>query len=630
MMRIGSVFEQTSTTEFVVMLDQQHDNEQLLFSYIEIAPDGQQPNPNGERIIARVTSVHKENPLLSRDQAIVTASISLDKLGIDFSRRFTHGWAKCTVIGSLTKVGLDMNRRVVAPNAAVHTPSKKTFEQLFFKPEPSYVPLGTIETFGDKAIEEVPVTLNADQLVTKHFCIFGMTGSGKTNTSAKLLEELMARGHRMIIFDSHDDYLNLEVFTNMFRSSDAKNNQSAGLSAPLIHAKAVEEAIKQFNLNPNDLVDGRPLKECIYERIIRAASVVSRNTPVHKIIQDEIKKLTPDLVSVISQLEPWNRLISNYQVAHYNNFPELRFYGNDFVAFSINLLEAFQGEDFSDAQKRWLRNNIDQQGTGISYLRNLWTAVRNDRNLRDETKTVLQQKFNALQAIYNDAIKSSSQPLDLENFFLQVADRNTQRSLPQTVYRLSLSNLSSNLRKALVYGIVTYCFRKFKFGDYHATPKQGKIPNAYPILFVLEEARSLIPKSSSDDIDVSGKLARRAMREIAYEGRKFSLGFGLISQKPSTVDSEVVSQANTFILHQLKSPDDQRYVRDVTEGMSDDELEMVKSLGKGRAIVTGTAVNSSVLLRVYFRYSAEGIQEPTPIANELSSISQIRKQLGID
>lgn len=180
-----------------------------------------------------------------------------------------------------------------------------------------------------------------------------------------------------------------------------------------------------------------------------------------------------------------------------------------------------------------------------------------------------------------------------------------------------------------MYGVVTYCFRAFKFGGYRATPRERQPVNAYPVLFVLEEARSLIPKSSSDEVDVSAKLARRALREIAYEGRKFSLGFGLISQKPSTVDPEVVSQSNTFILHQLKSPDDQKYVRDVTEGMSEDELEMVKSLGKGRAIVTGTAVNPSVLLRVYFRYSAEGIQEPTPIEDELSSIRQIRRQLGI-
>ncbi len=130
-------------------------------------------------------------------------------------------------------------------------------------------------------------------------------------------------------------------------------------------------------------------------------------------------------------------------------------------------------------------------------------------------------------------------------------------------------------------------------------------------------------------MDVSGAMARRAMRELAYEGRKFSLGFGLISQKPSTIDAEVVSQSNTFVLHQLKSPDDQAYVRAVTESMSEDELNMVKSLGTGRAIVAGVAVQSPVLLRVYFRHSEEGIEEPTPIRDELTSVAGIRNSLNI-
>jgi hypothetical protein len=198
--------------------------------------------------------------------------------------------------------------------------------------------------------------------------------------------------------------------------------------------------------------------------------------------------------------------------------------------------------------------------------------------------------------------------------------------MPQTVHRLSLTDLSANLRKALVYATVTYFFRQFKFGGFRARETAGGAPNAHPVLFVLEEARSLIPKSSGDaDDDVAGSLARRAMRELAYEGRKFSIGFGIISQKPSSVDQEVVSQANTFILHQLKSPDDQQYVRAVTESMSQDELEMIKSLGVGRAIVAGEAVNSPVLIRVNQRYSAEGIAEPTPLTDSLKTAKSTLK-----
>lgn len=481
-------------------------------------------------------------------------------------------------------------------------------------------------------------------MVTKHFSIFGMTGSGKTTTAAKLLEELMARGHRMIIFDSHDDYLNLDDFGRLFeyRYQDANNNeQQVRCRVGNRECNAVREATQRFSPIASNNAQNQPIKsinESVCERLIRTASIVDKNEPPHRILQNSCARVTPQLVTAFAQdqnNQHWNNLIQNGRVAHYNSFPELRFYGDGFEDFTIVLLQTFRGEAYTSAQWRWLRGHINQSGTGISYLQNLWRAVQNDPSLRDRqnnsvnsTGSVLQQSFNLLQTIYRDTQRTGASPLDLEDLFGQVADRNT--AIPQSVFRLSLTNLSSNLRKAMVYGVVTYFFRSFKFGDYHATPKDGEPANAYSTLFVLEEARSLIPKSSGmNETDIAGSQARKALREIAYEGRKFSLGFGIISQKPSSIDPEVVSQSNTFILHQLKSPDDQRYVRDVTEGMSAEELDMVKSLGTGRAIVTGVAVKSPVLLQVYPRYSEEGIREPAPIADELSSIEQIRNNLGV-
>lgn len=140
--KLGIVFEQTSTTEFVIMLNQEYDNERLLFSYVEFDPNGDEPNPDRERIIGRITGIYKENPLLSRDQATITASVDFETLGFNLSTRFTYGWAKCTIIGSLIRDRLDMNLRVPTPNTGVWTPSERTLRQLFFNSAPSYIKYG--------------------------------------------------------------------------------------------------------------------------------------------------------------------------------------------------------------------------------------------------------------------------------------------------------------------------------------------------------------------------------------------------------------------------------------------------------------------------------------------------------
>lgn len=376
--RLGTVFEKTSTTEFVIMLDQEYDDERLLFSYIEFDLKGNKPNPNQERIIARITGIYKENPLLSRDQAIVNASINLSELGINFSRRFTHGWAKCTVIGVLTERGLDMNLSVPAPNTGVWTPSSQTLRKLFFNPAPSHVPLGKIETFGS---EEVPVTLNADAMVTEHFSIFGMTGSGKTNTAAKLLEELMARGHRIVIFDSHDDYKNIENFNNLIPSEPDVQNENdqrwSQCKAGNRECDAVRYVVEKLNPSIPTDVDKKPLipekeeNQWVCERLIRTASIVYGNQPSHQILQKKCEKVSSKLATKLSSTEPWTSFLSEERVVSRKAFPELKNYGKQFRDFSIKLLESFQGEQFTDPQRNWLWKYITASGEGLEYINNI-------------------------------------------------------------------------------------------------------------------------------------------------------------------------------------------------------------------------------------------------------------------
>jgi hypothetical protein len=62
--------------------------------------------------------------------------------------------------------------------------------------------------------------------------------------------------------------------------------------------------------------------------------------------------------------------------------------------------------------------------------------------------------------------------------------------------------------------------------------------------------------------------------------------------------------------------------------MDEEELDMISSLGTGRALVSGLSVKSPVLLDVFFRYSAEGIESPTPIDDSLGeAVKEARESL---
>lgn len=85
-----------------------------------------------------------------------------------------------------------------------------------------------------------------------------------------------------------------------------------------------------------------------------------------------------------------------------------------------------------------------------------------------------------------------------------------------------------------------------------------------PILLVCEEAHRYVPNSGDAQYDA----AQEAIRRIAKEGRKYGIGLFLVSQRPSELDSTVLSQCNSWFVLRLSNEVDRTYVR----GMLPDSL----------------------------------------------------------
>ncbi len=112
-----------------------------------------------------------------------------------------------------------------------------------------------------------------------------------------------------------------------------------------------------------------------------------------------------------------------------------------------------------------------------------------------------------------------------------------------------------------------------------------------PVLIVIEEGHIFAPKN--DESDVVRWLSR-----IAREGRKFGVGMGIISQRPKKINDDILSQCNTKIILRIVEPNDQRYVQQASEQISEDLLSDIASLGRGEAVIVGPAVRIPVAVKV--------------------------------
>lgn len=121
----------------------------------------------------------------------------------------------------------------------------------------------------------------------------------------------------------------------------------------------------------------------------------------------------------------------------------------------------------------------------------------------------------------------------------------------------------------------------------------------HPIFIVLEEAHNLIPANGQT-------RASRIINTIAAEGRKFRVFLTLITQRPSKISPDTLSQCGSQIVMQLTNPDDQRAVQKASEAISAELLDDLPGLNKGEAIVLGQLTRIPVMVRITGRASAEG------------------------
>ena len=127
---------------------------------------------------------------------------------------------------------------------------------------------------------------------------------------------------------------------------------------------------------------------------------------------------------------------------------------------------------------------------------------------------------------------------------------------------------------------------------------------APPMFIIIEEAHNFAPSKGD-------ALSLPSIMRIAREGRKFGVGLCIISQRPARIHPDILSQCSTHFIKRIINPNDLKYVRDVVEHLSIEELSEVKLLNDDEVLITGLAVPVPILAKVRKRYTAHGGITPT-------------------
>lgn len=118
---------------------------------------------------------------------------------------------------------------------------------------------------------------------------------------------------------------------------------------------------------------------------------------------------------------------------------------------------------------------------------------------------------------------------------------------------------------------------------------------SFPMVIVLEEAQNYIPEINRKD---RTSISKKIFERIAREGRKYGVSLIVSSQRPSELSKTVLSQCNSFVIHRLQNPEDQKYVRQLVSAANEDILAQLPILPQQHAIIMGDAVRTPVQVRL--------------------------------
>lgn len=114
-----------------------------------------------------------------------------------------------------------------------------------------------------------------------------------------------------------------------------------------------------------------------------------------------------------------------------------------------------------------------------------------------------------------------------------------------------------------------------------------------PILLVCEEAHRYAPALPDRRYDMS----KHALSRIAKEGRKYGASLCVVSQRPSQLSPDLLSQCNTLFAMRMSNNDDQEHLRGAMSDSSAGLMEFLPSLGNGEAVAVGQGVTLPVRIK---------------------------------
>lgn len=440
---------------------------------------------------------------------------------------------------------------------------------------------------GTMLKEEIAVGLPWKRLFNSHIGIFGNTGSGKSNTLAKLYTvlfdqklPLITGKSRFIILDFNGEYGGEQL-----AAADHKTvYQLSTLTAPNLNDPAsrfplatqefwqLETMSLLFQATPNTQ---RPFLNRViagwerYGAIQGSLANYAKRMFQKSFCAGEVKPATLDLMRTVArrmenqQVQDmladvtWHRTGGRFT---YNG----QFIGTDGTRYAAHIaptVETLDADGLDEFDQLVLRVNLQ-------LLSDLNAGYVQFEHIQPLLKRVESSLANLRKV-------------------LMVSD------LPQDDHLLtviSMRRCNNEIKKVL-----PLLFAKHYYNSHKAAVAN---PPDRTIHLIVDEAHNILSDQSARESETWKDYRLEQFEEIIKEGRKFGMFITIASQRPADISPTIVSQLHNFFIHRLVNDRDLYLIDNTISTLDSLSRSLIPGLSQGCCVVTGTAFELPMVIQV--------------------------------
>ena len=450
------------------------------------------------------------------------------------------------------------------------------------------------------------ITSKFNNFFSNHFAVIGNTGSGKSCTVTRLLQNIfyksssnLPRGAHIALFDVYGEYNNAFKSLNNIDGMGFKNYST---KVDLTEGEIIN--IPAYFLSVDDLAllldVNSPNQLPILEKTLKLVYIF-KNTDenVSKYKNDIIASCLLDILTsgrtstqirdqVIAVLSRYNTPTLNLEteIAQPGYTRTIRQCLNidqqgkmNSVQYVVDLLEKYKKLDLGTI--KGIPNfvySLDDIYYAMEFALISEGVLKSDKmyDLYNQLKVRLQQIINSDYKEYFKVGEFVSKGEYVRNLFK--SNRNYQ------IINFNLNYIDERMAKKLTK-ILSKMFFDFATG----LDNRG----SFPIHIILEEAHRYV--QNDNDINI---LGYNIFDRITKEGRKYGVILGMITQRPSELSVTSLSQCSNFVVLRMFYPDDLNMIKSITSNITDSTFEKLKSFLPGNALVFGTSFKLPLLVKV--------------------------------